>query len=280
MFQFLGCLVLICETYSEPAPYFYNSPNPYINFFGYSLPQYPSYGNQIPLSVTPFRPIEDLYTPTGGFPVLNVLAEAPHVVGNTFTVVPMVVVSKETMKMIHKGEIMTVSRKKPEMTLKTEQNSILRCTPVVKITLDTPMVVYSLKSNIVFPSQIEILHESFKIPIRVGSIVAPVGQDIFVSVDTPISVSVVYAIPSDPVKVDYVNNDGVIVNLDRDSVIVESPTPQLPPKNITVINFPDAEAEPQLQVDEEDEELGNYKIIVIPIMLTFLPINYIVNKYH
>ncbi|KRT79954.1 hypothetical protein AMK59_6854, partial [Oryctes borbonicus] len=170
-----------------------------------------------------------------------------------FTVVPMIVVSKETMKMVQKGEIMTVSKKTPEMLLKSEHNNILRCTPAVKIILDTPIIVYSLKSNIVFPSQIEILHENYKIPITVGSVVAPVSQDIFVSADTPISLSVVYAIPSDPVKVDYVNTDGVIINADGDTVIVES---QLPPKNITVINFPDAEAEPVLEVDEEDEELG------------------------
>lgn len=259
MFQSVIWPTLICGILSDPAPYFYGSQDPSDKYFRYTLPQYPqypTYANQIPSSYTPFRRIEDLYTPTGGFPVLNVLAEVPHVVGNSFTVVPMMVVSKEIMKMVHKGDIVTVSKNKPEMTLRTGQNSILHCTPAVKIILDTPIIVKSLKSNIVFPSLIEIVYENYKIPIRVGSVVAPVTQDIFVSVDTPISVSVIYAIPSDPVLIDYVNNDGVILNADIDSVVVESLIPQLPPRNITVIDFPKAEAEPALQIDEKDDELG------------------------
>ncbi|KAK9729959.1 hypothetical protein QE152_g15594 [Popillia japonica] len=262
------CSAVVYGTFAEPKPYYFGTGNPYVKIFGR---------------------IEDLYSPTGGFPVLNVLAEIPHTIGNTFTVVPMVVVSKESMKMITKGEIMIVSKNKPEMLLKSEHNNILRCTPAVKVILDTPIVVYSLKSNIVFPSQIEIVHEGYRIPIKVGSVVAPVTQDIFVSfpsqieivhegyripikvgsvvapvtqdifvsADTPISLSVIYAIPSDPVKVDYVHNYGVALNVDSDSVIVESPVSQQPPKNITVFNFPDAEAEPNLQVDEENEDLDN-----------------------
>lgn len=256
MFQLILCSAVVYGTFAEPKPYYFGTGNPYVKIFGYSLPQNTRYVNQVSPALVPFRRIEDLYSPTGGFPVLNVLAEIPHTIGNTFTVVPMVVVSKESMKMITKGEIMIVSKNKPEMLLKSEHNNILRCTPAVKVILDTPIVVYSLKSNIVFPSQIEIVHEGYRIPIKVGSVVAPVTQDIFVSADTPISLSVIYAIPSDPVKVDYVHNYGVALNVDSDSVIVESPVSQQPPKNITVFNFPDAEAEPNLQVDEENEDLG------------------------
>ncbi|GJQ67584.1 hypothetical protein Trydic_g8390 [Trypoxylus dichotomus] len=171
------CSALAYGTLAEPKPYFYGAHNSYFKLFGLTLPSNSNYGNQIPTGHVPFRRIEDLYTPTGGFPVLNVLAEIPYSIGNTFTVVPMIVVSKETMRMIQK--------------------------------------------------------------------------------DTPISVSIVYAIPSDPVRVDYVNNDGVIINADGDTVIVESPASQLPIKNVTVLDFPDAEAEPNLEVDEEDEELVN-----------------------
>lgn len=78
---------------------------------------------------------------------------------------------------------------------------------------------------------------------------------------------VVYAIPTSPVVVDYVNdNKDVVVKPETDAVIVESEE-ILPPKNVTVINFPDTIGEPVVTVDEEDEELGNVCLFVFVTVL-------------
>lgn len=91
-----------------------------------------------------------------------------------------------------------------------------------------------------------------------GNVVVPVSQSTFVSAETPVYVKVVYAIPTEPIVVDYVNNNkDVVVRPDTDAVIVESED-VLPPKNVTIINFPDAIGEPVVTVDEEDDELGNF----------------------
>lgn len=83
-------------------------------------------------------------------------------------------------------------------------------------------------------------------------------KNTFVSLQSPVAIKVVYAIPTRPVHVDYVNNEDAIFVPDSEAVVVESeePRPPEPPKNVTILEFPETEAEPALEVDEEDDELG------------------------
>lgn len=190
-------------------------------------------------------------------PNLNLLAEVPFSISNKFTVVPMLLMAKENMKMVSQAHIMGVSTTKPVMTIKTKQDSLLQCTPAVRIVLDKPIVVYSLKTSVLFPSEVQIVHERYRIPIKVGAVIAPIQQTTFVSADTPTAIKVVYAVPTRPVTLDYVNNQDAVFMPETEAVVVEAGEPlDLPPKNVTILNFPDKEAEPVLQVDEEDEELG------------------------
>nr|CAH7713131.1 unnamed protein product [Callosobruchus chinensis] len=188
---------------------------------------------------------------------MTVLAEAPHSVSSKFTVVPLTLMSKDTMKTVADVQVMSVSKNKPVLVVKTKKNHLMQCTPAVRIQLDKPIVVYSLKTSIVFPSEIEIVHKKYKIPVKIGAVMAPVAPDTYVSLQTPVSVKVVYAIPTEPVSIDYVNNEDAIFVPETEAVIVESEKPEVPPKNVTVLEFPDKEAEPSLQVDQEDEELVN-----------------------
>lgn len=249
--------------------------NPYYNIFRYNAPYYNTirnYANQLP-HYTPYVPtytnnlIEDnvaaAYLATPDYlPTLNVLAEIPYSISNRFTVVPMLVVSENNMKTLANGQILAVNKKRPIMTVKVNEQQ-LQCTPAVRIILDEPIVVYSLKTSILFPSEIRILHGEYNIPINVGAVLAPVPQDTFVSTESPISLNVVYAIPTKPIQLDYVNNNNdVIVVPDNQAVVVETGSVNLlPPKNVTILNFPEKEAEPTLLVDEEDEELGRYIFI-------------------
>lgn len=268
----MKCIFLLSITALSVSglPQFYN---PYYNPFRYNnypplplLPyNFPNYANQIP-HYSNFIPtftnnlIEDRVTSAyistpDLMPNLNVLAETPYHVSNRFTVVPMIVVAKENMNLLDNAHIMGVSTKKPIMMVKTEEN-VLPCTPAVKVVLDKPIIIYSLKTSILFPREIDVEHEGINIPIRVGAVIAPIQKDTFVSTETPVSINIVYAVPTKPIKFDYVNNNDVIISPDTQAVIIESEE-FLPPKNVTVINFPDKEAEPSLQVDEEDEELVN-----------------------
>lgn len=105
--------------------------------------------------------------------------------------------------------------------------------------------------------QVRITHRGYRIPIKVGAVIAPVRKDTFVSLETPVAIRVVYAIPTRPVSIDYINNEDAIFVPETEAVVVESEDiPSEPPKNITVLEFPETEAEPILQVDEENEELG------------------------
>lgn len=144
------------------------------------------------------------------------------------------------------------------MTVKTDQHQLIQCTPAVRIILDKPILLNSLESNTVFPTEVEILYESYRIPIEVGAVLAPIPQNVFVSPETPYPVGEVYAIPVKPLVIDYVNHDkDVIVSDDTQAVIVDGNEQQeLPPRNVTVLDFPEVESEPQFHVDEEDQELG------------------------
>ncbi|KAK5646121.1 hypothetical protein RI129_004585 [Pyrocoelia pectoralis] len=229
---------------------FYNSYNPYGNQFNPYTSYVPVFDNYYyPNAQLPLVPLP------GDYQNLNVLAEMPYSINNTFTVVPMVVVAQEDINFLSNALIIQVSREKPTMTVKNEQDALIECTPAVKILLDKPLIIYSLRTSIIFPTDITIEHKGFKIPIHVGAVLAPLPQDTYVSPETPINVNVVYAVPTKPFIIDYVNNDkDVIINIDNQAVILEE---QIPPKNITVLEFPTAVAEPTFQVDEEDEELVN-----------------------
>lgn len=251
-------------------------------------------------------------------PNLNLLAELPYAISNEFSVVPMYIVSENAMNMISQGHITSASAQQPIITVKLNTNNSMSCTPAVRMVLEKPIIVGSLRSSVLFPTEIQIIHDGVKIPIKIGAVFAPVLANRYVSEDTPIAVKVVYAVPTKPIKItitidqenddlrkpgpetqinieqnlnvvkpqdipnanenpapenssselpidtgfgalsnsDYVNNADAVFIPNQEAVVVESES-ELPPKNITVIDFPEQEAEPQLEVDEEDEELVN-----------------------
>lgn len=192
---------------------------------------------------------------SNAIPTLNVLAEVPYSIEKTFTVVPMLVVSEDSLNMISNAHIINVSKKKPTMVIKTDKN-LVQCTPAVKILLETPIVVYSLKTQIVFPSEMTILHDSVRIPIRIGAVIAPIAPEIHVTEETPVSIQVVYAIPTKPVKFDYVNNEkDVVIDTNAQAVIVDNDAMD-EEQRVPVLHFPTAEAEPVISAND-DEELGN-----------------------
>ncbi|KAK4879170.1 hypothetical protein RN001_007316 [Aquatica leii] len=243
--------------------------NPYHQMFRYgSFPYHmPNYGSQIN-SYAPFLPFYPNYYGTGNvayapqpsdYEQLNLLAEPPYSINNTFTVVPLFVVAQENLRLVSNALILQVSREQPTMTVKNEQDLLVQCTPAARIQLDKPLVVHSLQTNIIFPSDLSIAHNGFKVPYHVGAVLAPLPQSVYVSPETPVKIEVVYAVPTKPFVIDYVNNEeDVIINIDNQAVIVEDHQPgHLPAKNITILEFPTAEAEPTFQVDEEDEELVN-----------------------
>lgn len=195
----------------NPQPY-----NPFFNFFKFPIPYYHNAAE----SYVPV-PVDDLFkddalvsylSQPNDLPALNVLTESPYLIKNSFTVVPMLLVSQENMNFLTNAKIMGTSDRKPLMIVKTDHNNILQCTPAVKIELENPIIVYSLKTSIVFPAEIEIVYEGYRIPIKVGAVMAPISQDTFVSTETPVSISVVYAVPTKPVHVDFFSNAGGSTN--------------------------------------------------------------------
>lgn len=289
--------ILLGSAISTNNPQLYN---PFFNFFKFPIPYYHNAAESyVPVPVDNLFKDDSLVSylsQPNDLPTLNVLTEVPYLIKNRFTVVPMLLVSRENMNFVSNAKIMGTSDRKPLMIVKTDHNNLLQCTPAVKVHLESPIIVYSLKTSIVFPSEIEIVYEGYRIPIKVGAVMAPIPQDTFVSTETPVSINTVYAVPTKPVHVDFFTNDGHAVhggngnsisndddvhhsgndnghdivshdhddsqeNDDPEAVVVESsPEPQPSPHNVTIINFPEAEAEPSLQVDEEDEELGTYLI--------------------
>lgn len=198
---------------------------------------------------------------SNAIPSINVLAEVPYSIENSFTVVPMLVIPEDSLNMVNNAHIVTVSKKKPTMIIKTDKN-VMQCTPAVKIVLETPIVVHTFKTPILFPSEMTILHDNIRIPIRVGAVIAPIPPEIQVSDDSPVSIQVVYAIPTKPIKVDYVNNDkDVIIDTNAQAVIVDNNEHIDTELKVPVLNFPSAEAEPVFSVNE-DEELGKCLSII------------------
>lgn len=234
--------------------------NPFYNLFRFTIPYYynsgESYVPVAPPNIFRDRILTSYLAQPNQLPTLNILAEVPYLIKNSFTVVPMLLVSRENMNFVSNTTIVGTSDKKPLMIVRTQSNNLLQCTPAVKILLEKPIVVFSLKTSIVFPSSIEVVHEGYKIPIDVGTILAPIPQDTFVSTETPVSLNVLYAVPTKPVIVEFfINNADAISDDENESVVVETAT-ETARKNITILNFPDRESEPMLEVDEEDEELG------------------------
>lgn len=277
MFQVAVCTLSACIIGGVPHPYIYN---PYYKFFNnYNTPYYNNlgaYGNNVQ-SYPPYLPsfTQGLYEDNNlgpsylnnpnRVPSLNVLPEVPYTISTKFTVVPMVVVSRETINMIDNAQIMGISKQKPTMMVRTPDNGLVQCTPAVKIVLDEPVVIYSLKSSIPFPANILIRHGNYRIPLKVGAVIAAVGQNTYVSAETPVYLKVVYAVSTTPFTVDYVNNvKDVVVVPDTDAVVVETDN-SLPPRNVTILNFPETIGEPSVSVDEEDEELGKYCYGTVPV---------------
>lgn len=251
--------------------YLFNNFNPFYKLFRYNT--YPStsyytrtnyanhapiYSNRYQISSVPqyveqHPQVIASYVQHSAF---NVLAEVPYSIEKSFTVVPMIIVPEDSLNMVNNAHIVTMSQKKPTMVVKTDKN-VMQCTPAVKIILEQPIVVYNLKTPILFPSEMTIQHDSIKIPIRVGAVIAPIGPEIIVSEESPVTIQIVYAIPTKPVKVDhvkvdYVNNEkDVVVDPEAQAVIVEQPDEQ----KVPVLNFPTMEAEPVVS-ENEDDELG------------------------
>lgn len=192
-------------------------------------------------------------------PSFNVLAEVPYSIEKTFTVVPMIIVPEDSLNMVNNAHIVTMSKQKPTMVIKTDKN-VMQCTPAVKIVLEQPIIVYNFKTPILFPSEMTIQHDNIKIPIRVGAVIAPIGPEVVVSEETPVTIQIVYAIPTKPVKmdnkVDYVNNEkDVVVDPEAQAVIVSNEPNEQNEQKVPVLNFPSAEAEPVVS-ENEDDELG------------------------
>lgn len=147
------------------------------------------------------------------------------------------------------------------MRVKIDDNTI-DCTPVANITLDKPLIVYSLRTNIMFPSKVEISDANSVIPIKVGAVMAPVSGKLYVSPDTPIYVQTVFAIPIDPfviLKKNETKHEQEEKPETEDTISIESSAP-IEPVNVTLLTFPDEVAAPVFQVDEEDDELGKIEL--------------------
>lgn len=167
----------------------------------------------------------------------------------------MLAVPEDNLNMISNAHIVTVSKQKPTMVIKTDTN-LMQCTPAVKIILEQPIIIYNFKTPILFPSEMTIQHDNIRIPIRVGAVIAPIGPEVVVSEDSPVSIQIVYAIPTKPVKVDYVNNEkDVMVDSEAQAVIVSNESEN--EQKVPDLNYPVVEA---VVSENEDEELGEIMI--------------------
>lgn len=220
----------------------------------------PVYSNQQYVSSIPQYTAPQVVAPYVQHTSFNVLAEVPFSIEKSFTVVPMLVVPEDSLNMVSNAHIVTVSKQKPTMVIKTDSN-LMQCTPAVKIILEQPIIVYNFKTPILFPSEMTIQHDNIQIPIRVGAVIAPISPDIVVSEDSPVTIQIVYAIPTKPVKVDYVNNEkDVYVDPEAQAVIVSNE-----PNQQKLPGFPISEPE-AVVAENEDDELGNYMIVEIEIV--------------
>lgn len=281
MFFFLFQTIITVITFCCSARGYQYLFNPFYKLFRYN--SYPAasyytrsnYANHVPVYSNPYVSVLPQYSEPSVIasyvshsanPSFNVLAELPYSIEKSFTVVPMLIVAEDNLNMISNAHIVTVSKKKPTMVIKTDKN-VMQCTPAVKIVLETPIVVYNLKTPILFPSDMTILHDNVRIPIRVGAVIAPISAETQVGEESPVSIQVVYAIPTKPIKVDYVNNEDVTVVPDTQAVIVNSEPED--EQIVPVLNFPTAEAEPVIS-ENEDDELGKHRSIIRLAKLVFM----------
>lgn len=263
--------VALYSTCTISHPYYNGfSRNPYDQGYGIF-----NYANQIPYNTyIPSFPEPDLAFYLSQNQPFNLLAEAPQVIGTTFSILPMFAVPKENVNMVSSANILGVSQKKPMLTIRTETNSLLQCIPGVRIELEQPMWIYSLKkTSIVFPSEVLIYHGGYRIPLKVGAVLAPVTQESFFFDRVPVEVRVVYAVPlpSKPINVETVTTtqqvqNTIVETVDNQAIVVESNEFDEQggtsgfvenPKNVTIVEFPNKVASPTLPVSEEDEELVN-----------------------
>ncbi|KAL1497187.1 hypothetical protein ABEB36_008186 [Hypothenemus hampei] len=224
---------------NQPLSYFY----PYLDHYYGSRIQ-PFY---IPPYAVPYR------TPT-----MNFFTEIPYAVSKEFSIMPMFIMSKDTLNMVSQGQITTINPDNTVQTIKLKANNSIECTPAIRMVLENPIIAGSLKSDVLFPSEVQILHQGVRVPIRIGAVIAPILPQTYVSEESPISIKVVYAIPKQPIKITITIEpvNGNENEIPQDGVVVES-DPNLPPKNITITDFPSNEAEPHIEVDEDDDELVN-----------------------
>ncbi|KAL3281303.1 hypothetical protein HHI36_004514 [Cryptolaemus montrouzieri] len=243
------------------------SRNPYTGTYGLF-----EYSNQVPYNTyIPSFPEPDLTFYLSQHQPLNLIAETPQVIGSTFSILPMLAIPKDNVNMISGANILGVSQKKPFMTIKTESNSFMQCIPGVRIELEQPMWIYATKkTSIVFPSEVLIYHGGYRIPLRVGAVLAPVSHNSFFYNEIPVEVRVVYAVPvpSRPITIESITQSQEIYNtilehtVDNQAVVVDSNPYEPPqadvsvifsPQNVTLVEFPQSIDSPNLQVDEEDE---------------------------
>lgn len=101
--------------------------------------------------------------------------------------------------MVTEGKIKGMPTKtRPILTVQTNKNVNLQCTPAVRVVLQQPIVVTTISSQVLFPAEMSVIYNQLRVPIKVGAVIAPVLPDFEVSPDSPLSIRVVYAIPALP----------------------------------------------------------------------------------
>lgn len=92
--------------------------------------------------------------------------------------------------MISDGYISSVPKAQPVGVDEAKINNSIESTPVVKLVLERPIIVSNLKTDVLFPSEVQIIHQGVKVPLKIGAVIAPVLPDTIVSPASPISIQV------------------------------------------------------------------------------------------
>lgn len=200
-------------------------------------------------------------------PLFNFFAETPYSIStNRLKQVPLIVVPKDQINMILTGQVKGVisNKKKSMVTVKTQKNRLVQCTPAVRVVLEQPIVVTAERTQVLFPAEMSVLYQHSPYPINVGAVIAPVESDTVVSEDSPLSINVVYAIPAevdkDPNEIDIeadvqlnkpVNTEGGVATLGGES------SDNKPPKNDYVNRDKDVKVDPEKQAVVVDSPSNN-----------------------
>lgn len=107
-----------------------------------------------------------------------------------FSALPLFVVSTNTLNMVSEGYISPISKAQPVGANEAKIKNSIESTPVVKMVLERPIIVGNLKTDVLFPSEVQIIHQGVKVPLRIGAVIAPVLPDTIVSPESPISIQV------------------------------------------------------------------------------------------